>query len=256
VLPSGNDVNALFARYRAAEGREREELLARVVERFRGLADRIARGYRDRGESLDDLRQVAAIGLVNAAKRFDADRGTKFVTYATQTIYGEIKRHFRDRGWTVRVPRRLQELNQAARRANDALAQKLGRPPTIGEIAAAVGASEEATLEALELVQHAYDLVSLDELVQDDGDGGDSLGDRVLLAEGELDLQALDVRTAMARLEPRLRRILVWKFLCGYSQAEIAKRLGISQMHVSRLQARALGMVRELLSERRDGRDG
>jgi len=242
------DADCLFARLcDLAEGRERDDITSALVDRYSSLAKRIARGFRGRGEPLEDLEQVAAIGLVSAIKRFDPGRGAKFVTYATQTISGEIKRHFRDRGWTVRVPRRLQELNQAVRKAKDSLGQTLGRPPSIAEVASAVGVSEEAAVEAMELGQHAYDVLSLDDDAHEDGNSGHRKEAHDLPTHGGLDLTALDVRTALARLEPRLRNILVWKFVGGYSQADIARKLEISQMHVSRLQAKAVEQVRTLM---------
>jgi len=245
LMRSDAYIHELFTRLQTLpDGSERSELRSRLVEHFQGLANRIARGFHDRGESADDLRQVAAVGLVNAVDRYNPQRGTKFVTFAMQTIAGEIKRHFRDRSWGVRVPRRLQELNLAVRRANEALTQEFGRPPRIADIAARVGVSEEAALEALELGQQAKELVSLDELADQDEDERGSWGERVLPSDDGVDMDAMDVRAALARLEPRLRRILIWKFVGGYSQSEIARRLGVSQMHVSRLQARAMDQLR------------
>ena len=244
-----DSIGEQFERLRTSlEGPERDGIVARLVEQFRPLAERIARRFRDRGETLEDLRQVAAMGLVQAVHRFDPAHGTKFITFATHTISGEVKRHFRDRAWGLHVPRRLQELNLQVRRAADRLTQELGRSPAVVEIASAVGISEETALEALELGQCAYDLVSLDELAATDADGSEARHDRQVPSTEDLDLQALDVRAALRGLEPRLRHVLIWRFVGGYSQQEVGRRLGISQMHVSRLQSKALRELRARLT--------
>ncbi|MCX6345941.1 MAG: RNA polymerase sigma factor SigF [Armatimonadetes bacterium] len=224
----------------------RDELVIMHQNLVRFLAGKFA----NRGEPLEDLVQVGIIGLINAIDRFDPDRGTKFSTYATPTIVGEIRRHFRDKAWSLKVPRRLQELNLAANKAVEELAQRLGHPPTVQEIAKQVGASEEETLEAIEL-GNAYDTVSLDSTLPQ---GGESAP--LTLAEfvGDLDpsLQAIetfgDLKQAVDALEPREKAIIYYRFFKDMSQTEVAKRLNISQMHVSRLQQKALKRLKELLS--------
>ncbi len=247
----------LFRRLRTLpEGEEYYSIRAELAARHERLVTAVASRYRDKGEPLDDLIQVGRVALLHAIDRYDPNRGVRFTTYAMETISGEIKRYFRDRGWGLRVPRRLQELNIAARRASEALAQELGRSPTIAEVAAAVGRSEEETLEALEIGQQAYELASLDDLLDQNDEGSNSVSDRVAQQESPIaDFRALaEIKLALAQLNPRLRSIVVWKFVEGYSQSEIAKRLGISQMHVSRLQARAVQELRRLLGQEcRDG---
>lgn len=237
----------MFHRYtRTRDPKLRDDLVLKHQNLVRFLAGKFA----NRGEALEDLVQVGVIGLINAVDRFDADRGTKFSTYATPTIVGEIRRHFRDKAWSLKVPRRLQELNLAANKAAERLGQKLGRPPTIQDIAREVGASEEETLEAIEL-GNAYDTVSLDSKLSHEGESAP-----LTLAEfiGDLDssLQKIesygDLKQAMECLEPREKAIIYYRFFKDMSQTEVAKRLNISQMHVSRLQQKALKRLKELLS--------
>lgn len=244
-------VGQLFARLRgASDSQEREVLRAELAARHERLVMAVASRYRDKGEPLEDLAQVGRVALLNAIDRFDPDRGVRFTTYAMETVSGEIKRYFRDRGWGLRVPRRLQELNIAARRAGERLAHELGRSPTIAEIASAIGESEERTVEALEIGQRAYELASLDDLLSDDDTVG-SVSNQIAERESPIaDFRALaEIKVALAELPPRLRAIVVWKFVEGYSQSEIAQRLGISQMHVSRLQARAVEQLRRILAQ-------
>src|SRR5262249_36488964 len=209
------------------------------------LVRSLARRYAYRGEQLDDLVQIGAIGLIKAIDRFDIDRGVELTTYATPNIIGEIKRHFRDKGWAVRVPRGLQELNVQLSRLMDSLTIQRGRSPTIPELAKASGVEEEQVLEALESGR-AYTSLSLS--VGGSGDDDDldpleSLGteeheyevseDRALLAPG---FRALDERERM---------ILQLRFFDGLTQSQIAQRVGISQMHVSRLIRRSLEKIRD-----------
>lgn len=238
----------LFRAYtNARDPRVRDQLVIMHQNLVRFLAGKFA----NRGEALEDLVQVGVIGLINAIDRFDPDRGTKFSTYATPTIVGEIRRHFRDKAWSLKVPRRLQELNLAANKAAERLSQELGHPPTIQEIACEIGASEEETLEAIEL-GNAYDTVSLDSKLSHEGESAP-----LTLAEfvGELDgsLQNIetygDLKHAMECLEPREKAIIYYRFFKDMSQTEVARRLNISQMHVSRLQQKALKRLKELLSE-------
>lgn len=230
----------LFAEY--ARTRDRA-LRDRLVEEHLPLARYLARRFVHRGEPLDDLVQVALLGLLKAVERFDPWRGLRFSTFATPTILGELKRHFRDRGWAVRVPRRVQELHVRLARVVGALSQELGRSPTTAEIAAAADATEEEVLEAME-AGGLYRLASLDapapeadgtersERLGDDDDSFDAV-------EHRLELSALlDV------LPDRERTIVYLRFFRGLTQSEIAARVGISQMHVSRLLTRSLEQLR------------
>ncbi len=220
-----------------------------LVVQHMNLVRFLAKKFINRGESLDDLVSVGTIGLLHAIDRFDPDRGIRFATFATPTIIGEIKRNFRDRGWAIKVPRRLQEVNLAANRAQDRLTAKLNRPPTVQEIAAEIGVPVDETMEGMEL-GHLYELASLDsELGGDDDDGRSHLADYI----GRLDAgyENLDTRSritsALRRLTPRERLIIVLRFFEGKSQTDVAQMLNISQMHVSRLQTKALARLREMV---------
>jgi RNA polymerase sigma-B factor len=238
-------IEGLFRQLRATgDPRLRERLISAHLNLVRFLA----RKFANRGEPVDDLIQVGTIGLINAVDRFDPERGIRFATYATPTIAGEIKRHFRDRGWAIKVPRRLQELNLAAGKAVDALMQRLDRSPTVKEIAQAIGATEEDALEALELGQ-MYELVSLDsETGRADDDSHTVLADYV--GNDDVVLEEIGVRSSLVdslkRLPERERKIIELRFFRNLSQTDVARRLGISQMHVSRLQQKALTRLREL----------
>jgi RNA polymerase sigma-B factor len=229
-----------------ARGPIRDEL----VQGHLPLVEYLARRFAGRGEPLDDLIQVATIGLIKAVDRFDPERGVEFSTYATPTIAGEIKRHFRDKGWAVRVPRRLQELKLSLTRASADLTQQLGRAPTVAELATHLNLSEEDVLEGLESA-HAYSTVSLDAPDSDDDEGpavADSLGMVDEALEGVEYRESL--KPLLEALPPREKRILVLRFFSGMTQSQIAAELGISQMHVSRLLARTLAQLREgLLAE-------
>ena len=219
------------------------QLRTELVTAHIGLAEYLARRFTNRGEPLDDLVQVASLGLLKAVDRFDPERGLEFSTYATPTIVGELKRHFRDKGWAVRVPRRVQELHLRLGTVVSTLSQELGRSPTIGEIAQAASVSEEDVLEAIE-AGHAYRFTSLDAPSGADEEGtlASQLGgtDQALVdSEHRVALSPL-----IARFPPRERTILHLRFFEGLTQSEIASRLGISQMHVSRLLARSLAQLR------------
>ncbi len=206
-----------------------------------GLAHQLARRFQHRGETLDDLVQVASVALVKSVDRFDPERGVEFAAFATRTIIGELKRHFRDKGWAVRASRRVQELYLELGHATSTLAQELGRSPTVAELARVTGASEEAVLEAIEAGQ-GYRASSID--AADDEDHPlssrlgevdrhfDSVEDRALLAP------------AFESLAPRERAILRMRFIEGLTQSEIAVAVGVSQMHVSRLLASSLEQLR------------
>ena len=213
------------------------------------LAEHLARRFRDRGEPLDDLVQVATVGLIKAVDRFDADRGVEFSTYATPTIVGEIKRHFRDRGWAIRVPRRLQDLRMQLVQATAELSQRTGSSPTVAELAKHIGVSEEQILEGLESAA-AYSTVSL-EAGGDDDDAPSLLSS---LGSDDPGIASFELREALRplleALPERDRQIIAMRFGENLTQTQIAQRIGVSQMHVSRLLARSLEQLREgLLSD-------
>ncbi|MGA2519486.1 MAG: SigB/SigF/SigG family RNA polymerase sigma factor [Acidimicrobiales bacterium] len=222
---------------RTGDGRIRDQL----VEAHLGLAGHLARRFTGRGEPYDDLLQVGSLALVKAVDRFDPARGVEFSTFATRTILGELKRHFRDKGWFVRAPRRVQELYLQIGQVVGTRTQELGRPPTIAEIAAEAGVGEEDVIEALEAGQ-AYRSGSLDAV----GPDGESLGDRIGAEdEGLADAEhRAFLSPALAQLPQRERVILQLRFTEGLTQSEIAERVGISQMHVSRLLNRSLEALR------------
>jgi len=215
------------------------------------LVQFLARRFRDRGEPLEDLVQVGTIGLIKAVDRFDVERGVELSTYATPTVVGEIKRHFRDKGWAIRVPRRLQELRISIGQATAELSQRSGRSPTVAELATHLGISEEEVIEGLEGAL-AYSTTSLDAQTAAD-DGSHPLSDR--FGEEDVGLENVEYRESLkpllAALPARERRILVLRFFHGMTQSQIAEEVGISQMHVSRLLARSLTALREGLTEER-----
>jgi RNA polymerase sigma-B factor len=218
-----------------------------LVQSHLGLAEHLARRFTGRGESLEDLTQVAYLALVKAADRYDPDRGAEFATFATPTVLGEIKRHFRDKGWAVRVPRQLQELRLALTKATDDLTQQLQRSPKVHELADYLAVSEDEVLQGLECGR-AYNAQSIDPLLDPDEDN-------VPLAAvvGSLDpaLERVEVRHTlrplMESLPERERRMVEMRFFRNMTQTEIAEQLGISQMHVSRLLTRTLADLREQL---------
>ncbi|WP_079159069.1 RNA polymerase sigma factor SigF [Streptomyces sp. SAT1] len=222
------------------------ELRNQLVRMHLPLVEHLARRFRNRGEPLDDLTQVATIGLIKSVDRFDPDRGVEFSTYATPTVVGEIKRHFRDKGWAVRVPRRLQELRLSLTTATAELSQLHGRSPTVHELAEKLAISEEEVLEGLESA-NAYSTLSLD--VPDTDDESPAVAD-TLGAEDEA-LEGVEYRESLKPLledlPPREKRILLLRFFGNMTQSQIAQEVGISQMHVSRLLARTLAQLREKL---------
>jgi RNA polymerase sigma-B factor len=246
-----DEVRELFRAYHEAPTEEERGLhRARLVDQYIGLVEFLARRFRNRGEPLEDLVQVGTIGLLKAIERFDLEREVEFSTYATPTVVGELKRHFRDKGWAVRVPRRLQELHLELSKIVNRLGQELGRSPTVLEIAEAAGTSEETVLEGLEIAQ-AYNFTSLDAPLDSDDSGSTSFAEQ--LGTEDEHLENLEYRASlapeMAKLPERERRILYLRFFKGMTQSEIAERLGISQMHVSRLLNRTLIRLREALEE-------
>jgi RNA polymerase sigma-B factor len=227
----------------------REEL----IEQYLPLVRSLARRYANRGEQLEDLVQVGSIGLIKAIDRFDVDRGVELTTYATPNIIGEIKRHFRDKGWSIRVPRGLQELNVRLSQLLERLTVELERSPTITELAEAADVTEEEVLEALESGQ-AYTTVSLS-APSGGGDDGE-LDPLESLGELEHEYEVSEDRAVLAPgldvLDERERRIIHLRFWEGLTQSQIAQQVGISQMHVSRLIRRSLEKVRaEIGAERR-----
>ena len=224
-----------------------------LVRRHEGLVRHVARDYLSSGESYEDIVSVGNLGLVHAVDRFDPERGTKFATFAVPTIKGEIRRYFRDRTWGVRVPRRIQELSMRARQVSEELTQQRGRSPTYSELAQELGVPEEEVIEALE-VGRQYDLLSID--AADDQDGQeDAISEAERTGAPDMNIEELGERDqvlrALAQLPDRERVIIVLRFFQDMSQQEVGDRLGISQMHVSRLQHRALARLRQILSKQR-----
>ena len=218
-----------------------------LVERFLPLARQLARRYQRGGEQLDDLVQVASLGLLKAIDRFDPERETAFSSFAVPTILGELKRHFRDKGWAVRVPRDLQELAVKVDRLGDEMSRELGRAPTAAEIGERVGASPEQVLEAREAAG-AYRAVSLDRPRGDETEEGEAFAD-VFGAEDPGFTQAehaATVESLMNILSDREREVLRLRFAEDLTQSEIGDRLGLSQMHISRLLRLAVARLREV----------
>ncbi len=232
---------------RMPEGATKERLRQEIATDWLPMAHRLAGRYRNRGESLDDLRQVAALGLVKAVSRYDPARGTAFESYAVPTIDGEIKRHFRDCMWSVHVPRRIQTLRARVRAAHQELVQTVpGRSPTAAEIAEHAGLTEQETAEGLEALE-SFTSLSLDAQTHGSADAGplsllDTLGAVDPALDVVLDREA--VRPQLCRLPERERRILYLRFFGGMTQSMIAEQLGISQMHVSRLISRSCSAIR------------
>ena len=218
-----------------------------LVEAHRGLAARIANDYRGRGVELDDLVQIAMLGILKAVERFDPDRGIPFSSFASRTVNGEIKRYFRDRTWAVRPPRSTQERHLDLRRATAALSTRLGRPPTVGELAGELDIAEDDVLDAME-AGAAYRATSLDARRPGDEDGA-PLAER--LPGDEPPSRPVELRVLVAQLlgtlPEREAEIVRLRFYDELTQSEIADRLGISQMHVSRLIRRCLLDLREVL---------
>jgi RNA polymerase sigma-B factor len=218
----------------------------RAIEAWLSLARHLAYRYIGRGEPAEDLIQVAALGLVKAVDRYDGERGVEFTTFAVPTIVGELKRHFRDRTWSVRVPRRLQELRSAIAESDNNLTNRLGRRPTVADLAADLGITEDEVIDGMQGAV-AYTAMSLSTPTGADGDmelvstmGVDDPG-------FALTDMRLALGPAMAALDDREQRILARDFYGNLTQRQIAELEGISQMHVSRLRTRALGKLRRQL---------
>jgi RNA polymerase sigma-B factor len=213
------------------------------------LVEHCARRFRNRGEPFEDLVQVGTIGLIKSIDRFDLDRGVEFSTYATPTIIGEIKRYFRDKGWAIRVPRRLQELRMQIGSTTADLNQTLGRSPTVRELAEAIGCSVEEIIEGIES-SNAYSTLSLD-ATEDSDDNGASMLEMMGLDDEELEHIEIreSIKPLLEALPAREKRILLLRFFKNMTQSEIAEEIGVSQMHVSRLLSRTLEQLRTSLQE-------
>jgi RNA polymerase sigma-B factor len=213
------------------------------------VAEHIARRFAHRGEAGEDLVQVATVGLINAVDRFDPERGTDFLSFAVPTVMGEIRRYFRDSSWSVRVPRRLKELHLAITTAGNELSQQLGRAPAPSEIATRLGMSKDEIYEGLE-AGNAYHCVSLDDMLTQDSDTtslGEMLGEPDSAMEGVENHESL--LPLVRELPERERTILLLRFFGNLTQTQIAEKVGISQMHVSRLLARTLRKLRDGMLE-------
>jgi RNA polymerase sigma-B factor len=229
----------------AAHRRARDELIALHLP----LVEHCARRFRNRGEPHEDLVQVGTIGLLKAVDRFDAERGVEFSTYATPTVIGEIKRHFRDKGWAIRVPRRLQELRLQIGAVSAELTQALGRSPTPRELAERIGCTVEEIVEGLES-GNAYATLSLD-AGDDAGDGTASMLDAIGAEDEHLEHVEIreSIKPLLDALEAREKKILMLRFFRNMTQSQIAEEVGISQMHVSRLLSRTLERLRTALDQ-------
>ena len=233
----------LFRRYKEQGDMEaREQLVMSHLNLVRFLANK----FKNRGEPLDDLVQVGYLGLIKAIDRFDPSRGLEFTTFATPTIMGEIKRHFRDKGWSVRVPRRLQELSAKVNQATDALTAELQRSPSIAEVAAYLDAMPDEVLEAMES-SSAYSSVPLEAPSGADADDTPSVLDRYATEDSDLAFtdDRLVIEEALEGFSPREREVIDLRFLKGMTQIEIAEQLGISQVQVSRLLRRTLKKIQD-----------
>ncbi len=228
---------------------ERARLRDDLVRLHLPLVEHFARRFLNRGEPYDDLLQVGTIGLIKAVDRFDLERGVEFSTYATPTIVGEIKRHFRDRGWAIRVPRRLQELRISITTATAELTQEHGRSPTVAELAHRIGVPEEEILEGLDS-SNAYATLSLD---APDSSEDSALSMIDVIGADDESLEHVEnretIKPLLEGLDPREKHILTLRFFKGMTQSQIAAEIGISQMHVSRLLTRTLEKLRRSLAD-------
>lgn len=229
----------------AAFTRQRES----IIERTLPLAEHIARRFRNRGERHEDLVQVARVGLINAINRFDVNSGADFVAFAVPTMMGEVRRHFRDYGWSIKVPRRLKDLQAHLTRARQELAQRTGRAPTATEIANHLDLDRELVIQAM-IAGSNYATTSIDNPI-DTADGGQTIGKTLGDVDPNLDkiIDAESVRPLIAALPERLQHVLVLRFFENMTQTQIAQEIGCSQMHVSRLLAQALGTLRRSVND-------
>ncbi len=247
--PEYEHLTPLLAEYSGLDEKDprRETLRDRLVTGYLPVAQHIARRFAHRGEPLDDLTQVATVGLINAIDRFDPEKGGEFFSFAVPTISGEVRRHFRDQSWSMRVPRRLKDMHVSINGAVSELSQSLGRAPRPTEIAQRLDLPVNEVLEGLEAAE-AYRSSSLDEMLSSE-DGSATVGELVGEADDELD--RVDYREALrpllAELNPRERTIVMLRFFGNLTQTQIADEVGISQMHVSRLLAQTLTRLRDRL---------
>lgn len=252
VGPPDDHAHRLLERLAAAppDHATRSRLRAEVIEAWLPLGRQLARRYAGRGEPLDDLIQTATIGLIKAVDRYEISRGSDFLAFAVPTVLGEIRRHFRDRTWQLRVPRRLQELRLAVRDSADELTQELGHAPSADEVAAELHLSPDEVVEGMDAAR-AFSTLSLDASVSLAVDGAVELGE--LVGDEDPDLAFVELRmtlaAALARLPAREQRILCLRFYGNKTQSEIAAEMGISQMHVSRLLTRSLLALREGITD-------
>ncbi len=241
--------NELFAELRETGS---PQLRNYLIKRHEGLVRHVSKAYQESAESYEDILAVGREGLINAVDRFDPNRGTKFATFAVPTIRGEIQRYFRDQTWGIHVPRRIQELSASVRQTREQMTQQQGRPPSYADLAQKLGVSEEELIEAVE-VGRQYDLVSLEAGAGQDSEEALSYLDQT----GEEDEQITrladqdELFSAIKQLPARQQVILVLRFYRELSQQEVARRLGISQMHVSRLQHKATEQLKEILQKTR-----
>lgn len=241
----------LFARFQdeSAPSASRDAARDSLVHLHLPLVEHCARRFRNRGEPFEDLVQVGTIGLIKSIDRFDSDRGVEFSTYATPTIIGEIKRYFRDKGWAIRVPRRLQELRMQIGATSAELTQSLGRSPTPRELAEAIGCTVEEIVEGIES-SNAYSTLSLD-ASDDSDDGAASMLDAIGIDDEGLEHVEIreSIKPLLDKLDPREKKILLLRFFKNMTQSQIAEEIGVSQMHVSRLLNRTLEQLRTSLEE-------
>ena len=241
------DVTDMFCRLKTLDERSVEHRRQRdaIIEHCLPVANHIARRFNNRGEPLEDLEQVARMGLVQAVNRFDAENGADFLSFAVPTMMGEVRRHFRDHGWSIKVPRRLKDLGLQLKKARERLSQDLGRAPTASEIANYLGIDHEEVVQA-QIAASAYSTSSSDAPAGTDDDQrrsvADSFGDLDAGLEKVLDVET--VRPLIAALPERQQAVLLLRFFENMTQTQIAARLGISQMHVSRLLSRSLTSLR------------
>jgi RNA polymerase sigma-B factor len=247
-VPDRVDSDMLFVRWqKSGDQRAREEL----VNRFLPLARNLARRYAGAREPFDDLLQVASLGLVKAIDRFDVERGAAFSSFAVPTILGELKRYFRDLGWSVHVPRGAQEQALKVQEAHERLTTKTGRPPTVNELAEYLELSVEDVLDALETAA-AHHSTSLDAPREDRGTGEAGSLVEVFGEEDEryeLVDESVTISVAARQLSARERRVLALRFVGDMTQTQIAQEIGVSQMQVSRILRRALSRLREMTED-------
>ena len=245
------ELRELHRRYKETnDPAERDRIRSQLVDSYHDFVYFLARKFQNRGEPLEDIVQVGYLGLIKAIERFDPDLGYEFTTFATLTVAGEIKRYFRDKGTAIRFPRRLQELHQSVVRVNEQMKNELGREPTVGELAERLGVTPDDVTEAME-IGPAFVPLSLDQPVA--SADGDSRSVAEQIGDEDPELGRVEMRDvldrAMEHLTPRERSIMAMRFYEQLSQSEIARRLGISQMHVSRLQRAALEQLRKYVPQ-------